>query len=665
MAPHERHIPRTPVATPFGLFLWDEEKFARRKSILEAFTSTQIFSKGEVVYPSLARKDVWTRTVYQSRKLIELKLRHGWSNKQFMEAIEITDNFLPVQPQFRIFMSNLERQMSDEQKAIWIPKAERFEIFGSYAQTELGHGSNVRGLETTATFDEETDEFVIDSPTVSSTKYWIGTTGVWATHSIVVAKLIIKGKNYGNHLFLTQIRDLDTQRLMPGCEIYELGPKAFQGMLGTDNGAMQFHNVRVPRSQMLARNAQVLRDGTYVKPKNEKHSYGSMVTVRALMAEITGWSLVKAVVVAYHYTTYRKQFGKGGDKGEETTVFDYSSVRYRLLPLLAQATALVVVGRNVKRGYDEYTAHNLKTGDFSQLEDFHLQTVGAKVYSTEIAGHGIETCRIACGGHGYSALSGFGRMYANAINAVTYEGDNYVVGKQVPRAILKHWQNKTEGSLPTLSYLSLLREGGRDRSKTPPVSSPKDWFKDENQIWALEQRLSNLVQQHIEDTDAGKDTSYSTHPLTMAHCDFVYFRQLLDIVQRLEASNESYAPAMRATARVFALSTIQDPHHPSLAQALPLSLDQQKLLREAYAEALEDYATNHVASIIDAYGLTEYELDSALAKADQTPYEALLEGAKRSEMSGAGMSHLWPIMVDTRQIWKRLEEEKGNKLSKL
>lgn len=186
MASRERRIPKTPVETPFGLFLWEEEKFARRKSILEAFAANPIFSKGDVVYPSLARKDVWTRTVLQSRELIALKLKHGWSNKQFMEAIKLTDNFLPVQPQFRIFMSNLERQMSDEQKAIWIPKAERFEIFGSYAQTELGHGSNVRGLETTATFDEATDEFVIDSPTLSSTKYWIGTTGKYNIRTAVV-----------------------------------------------------------------------------------------------------------------------------------------------------------------------------------------------------------------------------------------------------------------------------------------------------------------------------------------------------------------------------------------------------------------------------------------------------------------------------------------------
>ena len=34
---------------------------------------------------------------------------------------------------------------------------------GSYAQTELGHGSDVANLETTATYDMKTDEFVIQN----------------------------------------------------------------------------------------------------------------------------------------------------------------------------------------------------------------------------------------------------------------------------------------------------------------------------------------------------------------------------------------------------------------------------------------------------------------------------------------------------------------------
>jgi acyl-CoA oxidase len=225
--------------------------------------------------------------------------------------------------------------MSDEQKKIWVPKAEKFEIFGCYAQTELGHGSNVRGIETTAVFDHGEDEFIINSPTLSSTKYWIGASGIWATHALVVARLIIHGKDLGNHIFLTQIRNLETQELMPGVEIYELGPKAFQGMLGVDNGALRFHQVRIPRTQMLARNAQVRRDGSYIAPKNVKHSYGSMVTVRALMAQITGFDLIKAVVTAYHYTTFRRQFGSKDVEGE-SRVFDYASVKFRLLPLLAK-----------------------------------------------------------------------------------------------------------------------------------------------------------------------------------------------------------------------------------------------------------------------------------------------------------------------------------------
>ena len=40
--------------------------------------------------------------------------------------------------------------------------------------TELAHGSNVAGLETTATLDERTDEFVVHTPHLGATKWGIG-----------------------------------------------------------------------------------------------------------------------------------------------------------------------------------------------------------------------------------------------------------------------------------------------------------------------------------------------------------------------------------------------------------------------------------------------------------------------------------------------------------
>lgn len=409
---------------------------------------------------------------------------------------------------------------------------------------------------------------------------------------------------------------------------------------------------------MLSRNAQVLRDGTYVKPTNEKHSYGSMVTVRALMAEITGWDLLKAVAVAYHYTSFRKQFRKHNNQPEETTVVDYASVKQRLIPLLAQATALVLVGQNIKKAYDAYTANYLKTGDFSQLEDFHLQTVGAKVYSTEITSHGIEVCRIACGGHGYHALSGFGRMYANAVNAVTYEGDNYVIGKQVPRAILKHFKARSEESLPSLSYLAAVR--GTTSASPPSIDSAEDWARPEVHRWALEQRLVYLVRLHIEDTEAGRDTSYNSHALTMAHSDFVYWKGFRELLDNLEQLPPQFIEPIRSLYIVFTLSVLQHPHHTTLAHALPISQAQQRALRSAHDAAIEELASEHLHDIIEGYGFTEYEMDSALARADKTPYEALFEeGAKRSEMSGNGMSHLWPMMVDTRKTFERIQEARA------
>ena len=52
-----------------------------------------------------------------------------------------------------------------------MPKILNYDIIGCYAQTELGHGSNVRGLETTATWDPLRQEFEIHSPYLTASKW--------------------------------------------------------------------------------------------------------------------------------------------------------------------------------------------------------------------------------------------------------------------------------------------------------------------------------------------------------------------------------------------------------------------------------------------------------------------------------------------------------------
>jgi acyl-CoA oxidase len=74
-----------------------------------------------------------------------------------------------LMPHFSLFIMTLRGQGSDEQVQKWLPKAMRFEIIGGYAQTELGHGSNVRVLQTTAKFDTKTQEY-LSTPNPTPTK---------------------------------------------------------------------------------------------------------------------------------------------------------------------------------------------------------------------------------------------------------------------------------------------------------------------------------------------------------------------------------------------------------------------------------------------------------------------------------------------------------------
>jgi alkylation response protein AidB-like acyl-CoA dehydrogenase len=57
-------------------------------------------------------------------------------------------------------------------------------------------------LETTATFDKDTDEFVVNCPTNTATKWWCGDMGRYANYAIVFARLIIFNEDYGIAPFL-------------------------------------------------------------------------------------------------------------------------------------------------------------------------------------------------------------------------------------------------------------------------------------------------------------------------------------------------------------------------------------------------------------------------------------------------------------------------------
>ena len=143
--------------------------------------------------PYLSYEDQITQQLERTAAAVEITLR----NPKFMFAhmkqqVQMADMFETnglAGIHFTMFLTFLKTNGSDEQKKKWLSLAQEAKYFGAYAQTELGHGSNVRGLETTATFCKDTDEFEIHSPTLSSMKWW--PTGIYAcTHAVVSRNLL-------------------------------------------------------------------------------------------------------------------------------------------------------------------------------------------------------------------------------------------------------------------------------------------------------------------------------------------------------------------------------------------------------------------------------------------------------------------------------------------
>ena len=117
---------------------------------------------------------------------------------------------MPFGLTFNMFISTVTNLGEKDQVEQWVPLIKSLKMTGCYAQTEMGHGSFVPGIETTATFDKEKQEFIINSPTITSIKFWPGDMGKFSNHAIVFAKLLLEGKPAGVHAFMVQTRDLGT-----------------------------------------------------------------------------------------------------------------------------------------------------------------------------------------------------------------------------------------------------------------------------------------------------------------------------------------------------------------------------------------------------------------------------------------------------------------------
>ncbi|KAE8446818.1 hypothetical protein EG329_011595 [Mollisiaceae sp. DMI_Dod_QoI] len=405
-------------------------------SRVEKVLGTDNNFKLPVTYGDLNRQEVLLEGLRAGKITLQDGLEHRHSVFEYTTHLFSLANANPFGLTSFLFTPFLKLVGTPEQVGYWAPLAESGKITGSYAQTELAHGTHVGGIETTATFDHENDEFVIHSPTLTSAKYWPGGIGFSASHTILMARLIIDGEGYGVHPFIVQLRSLEDFKPMPGIETGDIGLKISYN--GTDNGYAIFDHVRIPRSNLLSRHAEVSSTGQYTSaPHREKLVYGGMLNGRCVIVRAAAFQLAQALTIATRYSVVREQGRSLDSNGHpETSIIAYKHQHYRLLTLTSQAYANLLAWKNANTAYECLRVRQ-ENGDHSTLSYVHTLMCGLKAWSTQTAADGAEDARKMCGGHGFIVMSGLPEIVASVTATCTFEGENWVMWGQVARYLIK------------------------------------------------------------------------------------------------------------------------------------------------------------------------------------------------------------------------------------
>ncbi|XP_074253064.1 acyl-coenzyme A oxidase-like protein isoform X3 [Saimiri boliviensis] len=311
---------------------------------------------------------------------------------------------------------------SPEHVTKWFQPLQEQKYTGMFAMTERGHGSNVRGIQTEATFDLSAQEFVIDRPCEDAEKMYIGN-AMYGNYAAVFAQLIIDGRSQGPHCFIVPVRD-ENGSLYPGVTTIDMTYK--EGLHGVDNGILIFHKVRIPRKNLLDKFGSVAPDGQCRSPIRNKSA-----RFNAMLAALTPLRI--AVVF--------------------------------------QAMGVMELGLTIAIRYSHRYAGALLDEDVFQGKELvsrrSLQALvaGLKAYSTWEHIRCLQACRECTGGMGYMMEDRISGLKCDTDVLATFEGDNVVmlqiVGRELPAQYAKQYEEK-----PLFGLLQNWAESVGDKLRT-------------------------------------------------------------------------------------------------------------------------------------------------------------------------------------------------------
>lgn len=656
-------------------FLFTRRVLDRQDRVLGILTAEKTFDKSQNYFDGRVKR--FQTALARQKRLQQLSVKHKWSKDEYLTASELISEPGPYGLHVSMFLITLRDQGTSEQHKLFLEKAEKFEYIGCYAQTELGHGSNVRGLETTATWNPDDKTFEIHSPHLTASKWWIGSLGRTANHAVVMAQLIIDGKSYGPHPFVVQIRDMKTHEPLENIHVGDIGPKF--GYNTMDNGFLLFNHVKIPHVNMLAKYSRVdPRTNKYVKPAQASLVYGTLTWVRSTIVLQSGGVLARGVTIATRYAAVRRQFQDRDAKEWETgenQVLNYTMVQIRLLPLLAATFALHFTGRGMMKLYQENQQQMEKDANHPSsshrgtspeelypstdlLADLHATSCGLKALASTTAAEGLEICRRACGGHGYSAFSGIGSWYADYLPTTTWEGDNYMLTQQVARYLLKSARAVLKSKAPDNGTTRIFQYflARRDMGAAFDVLG-----RDQDIVAAFAWRTSFLTFEALKHRDEEKGSWNSLlvdfWRLSTAHSQYLVVKNFYDSLRNNNMASElgdETSVLMHKLFRLYALHTLEREASEFFSSSA-VTIRQIQLARTKAVMKLLEEVRPHAVRLVDAWNFPDWQLDSSLGRYDGKVYEDLFHRASELNPLNALTVDPYP---DSEVLIKKDEREK-------
>ncbi|MGM0705778.1 MAG: acyl-CoA dehydrogenase, partial [Bacteroidota bacterium] len=496
------------------------------------------------------------------------------------------------------------------------------ELPGCFAMSELGHGSNVRDLETTATYDAEAEEFVINTPHNGARKEWIGNAARHGRVATVFAQLHTSGEDYGVHAFVVPIRD-EAGTPKPRVRIEDCGQK--MGLNGVDNGRLWFDHVRIPRENLLNRYADVHADGTYESdiPSAGRRFFTMLSTLvggRISVARSACSAAKSGLTIAVRYGNRRRQFGPQDEP--EVPILDYRTHQRRLLPRLAKTYAIHTALAHLTQ---EFAAR----GPDDSLEDIEAEANALKAYSTWHTTDVLQTAREACGGQGYLAENRIAALKADTDVYTTFEGDNTVLLLQVAKGLLSDFQREFR-DMNVFNMVQFVASdlGTRLKEKNPLIRRKTDSehlrdpefhsnafrYRSEALLQSAARRLKKRIDDGMDTYDAFIEVQDHLVTLAKAKSEQLVFDHFHASIQDTE--DDDVRGVLRTLCTLFALEAIES--------------DRGWFLEQNYIDGSKAKAIRHEVNVlckevrpmaeplVDAFAIPNACLHAPIAQKKQT-----------------------------------------------